>query len=93
MNLSSSNPSGVRYHAFQRHHNQQQHKSLLVKTPAKKAKSGFIDLGEEPTKVPEKKGTVAGAMALIVGTSIGSGLLALPQKASQAVTVPVPVFI
>lgn len=33
-----------------------------------------------------KKGTVAGAVALIVGTSIGSGILALPMKTSPAVT-------
>lgn len=32
-----------------------------------------------------KKGTVAGAVALIVGTSIGSGILALPKMASPAV--------
>ena len=32
-----------------------------------------------------KKGTIAGAVALIIGTSIGSGILALPQKASPAV--------
>ena len=38
------------------------------------------------SEVAEKKGTIAGAVALIIGTSIGSGLLALPQKALPAVT-------
>lgn len=32
-----------------------------------------------------KKGTIAGAVALIIGTSIGSGILALPQKTYPAV--------
>lgn len=40
---------------------------------------------EEPSKVAKKKGTIAGAVALIIGTSIGSGILALPKKASPAV--------
>lgn len=35
-----------------------------------------------------KKGTIAGAVALIVGTSIGSGILALPEKASPAGLIP-----
>ncbi|XP_071734567.1 uncharacterized protein [Rutidosis leptorrhynchoides] len=35
-----------------------------------------------------KKGTIAGAVALIVGTSIGSGILALPQKTSPAGLIP-----
>lgn len=38
-----------------------------------------------------KKGTIAGAVALIVGTSIGSGILALPEKASPAVTTSLSV--
>lgn len=46
-----------------------------------------MDLTEEEpaVKVAEKKGTIAGAVALIIGTSIGSGILALPKKASPAV--------
>ncbi|MED6207838.1 hypothetical protein PIB30_039386 [Stylosanthes scabra] len=36
----------------------------------------------------KKKGSVAGAVALIIGTSIGSGILALPQKASPAGFIP-----
>ncbi|XP_076895773.1 uncharacterized protein LOC143548527 [Bidens hawaiensis] len=35
-----------------------------------------------------KKGTVSGAVALIVGTSIGSGILALPHKTSPAGLLP-----
>lgn len=40
---------------------------------------------EEPTGIAKKKGSIAGAVALIIGTSIGSGILALPQKAYPAV--------
>ncbi|KAF5203792.1 Tryptophan/tyrosine permease [Thalictrum thalictroides] len=36
----------------------------------------------------EKKGTIVGAIALITGTSIGSGILAIPQKTSPAGFVP-----
>ncbi|KAF7820130.1 Tyrosine-specific transport protein [Senna tora] len=39
-------------------------------------------------KKKKKKGTIAGAMALIIGTSIGTGILALPHKASPAGFVP-----
>lgn len=41
----------------------------------------------QPVTAPEKKGTVAGAMAFIIGTSIGSGILALPEKASSSVSI------
>lgn len=51
---------------------------LAQKASAKKAKTG-------PVKETRKKGTIAGAIALIIGTSIGSGILALPEKASPAV--------
>ncbi|KAK4366527.1 hypothetical protein RND71_014407 [Anisodus tanguticus] len=39
---------------------------------------------EETQKSYKKKDTVASAVALIIGTSIGSGILALPQKTSPA---------
>ncbi|KAH7537413.1 hypothetical protein FEM48_Zijuj03G0089900 [Ziziphus jujuba var. spinosa] len=79
----------IKYRAFQlHHHHHQQKKLLLTEASAKKPKNGVSLLNEEPIKVPEKKGTVAGAVALIIGTSIGSGILALPQKASQAGLVP-----
>ncbi|KAJ6357920.1 hypothetical protein OIU78_005701 [Salix suchowensis] len=53
-----------------------------------KAKKIPVELSEEPVKATEKKGTIAGAVALIIGTSIGSGILALPQKASPAGVIP-----
>lgn len=40
----------------------------------------------QPVTESEKKGTVAGAVAFVIGTSIGSGILALPEKASPAVS-------
>lgn len=43
---------------------------------------------EETQRSCKKKGTVAGAVALIIGTSIGSGILALPQKTSPAGIIP-----
>lgn len=44
-----------------------------------------MKLIEEPVKVSKKnKGTIAGAVSLIVGTTIGSGVLALPLKTSPA---------
>ncbi|KAK6144817.1 hypothetical protein DH2020_021637 [Rehmannia glutinosa] len=39
---------------------------------------------DEPVKVSRKKGSIGGAIALIIGTSIGSGILALPKKTSPA---------
>nr|GMC77253.1 Tyrosine-specific transport protein [Ipomoea batatas] len=45
-------------------------------------------LSQEPNQISKKQGTVAGAVALIVGTSIGSGILALPKKTSPAGLVP-----
>ncbi|KAG5557483.1 hypothetical protein RHGRI_007651 [Rhododendron griersonianum] len=45
-------------------------------------------LGEEPPNLSKKKGTIGGAVALIIGTTIGSGILALPQKTSPAGLLP-----
>lgn len=45
----------------------------------------LIRVKKDPVKGDGIKGTIAGAVALIIGTSIGSGILALPQKASPAV--------
>ncbi|KAK3232415.1 hypothetical protein Dsin_004296 [Dipteronia sinensis] len=64
--------------------------NITRKGYATKAKKGLIQLEEEDEpmpiiKVDEKKGSIAGAVALVIGTSIGSGILALPQKASPAV--------
>lgn len=43
------------------------------------------ELETAPPNGLEPKGTVAGAVALIIGTVIGSGILALPKKTSPAV--------
>ncbi|KAK3005136.1 hypothetical protein RJ639_015673 [Escallonia herrerae] len=45
-------------------------------------------LKKEPIKVSKKKGTIAGAVALIIGTSIGSGILALPKETTPAGLLP-----
>ncbi|KAJ0102034.1 hypothetical protein Patl1_06123 [Pistacia atlantica] len=63
--------------------NKQEHK-LLISRKSYATKAIKLEQEEEPLKVVEKKGTVAGAVALVIGTSIGSGILALPQKASPA---------
>ncbi|PON34097.1 Tryptophan/tyrosine permease [Parasponia andersonii] len=75
----------IKYQSSYCLHQQQKNKLLVTKAPTKKAKSGEV--------ADEKKGTIAGAVALIIGTSIGSGILALPQKASQAGLVPSSVSI
>ena len=47
-----------------------------------------LSTDEKPKNdVSRKEGTVVGAVALIIGTSIGSGILALPKKASAAVKI------
>ena len=51
----------------------------------RKEGENLIQVEEEPVKGAGKKGTIAGAVLLIIGTSIGLGILALPQKASPAV--------
>lgn len=42
----------------------------------------------EPTELEKRdnSGTLTGAVSLIIGTTIGSGILALPQKTYTAVT-------
>ncbi|XP_019193212.1 PREDICTED: uncharacterized protein LOC109187473 [Ipomoea nil] len=57
-------------------------------TAARKETRCIEKLSQEPNKISKKQGTVAGAVALIVGTSIGSGILALPKKTSPAGLVP-----
>ncbi|KAH8497285.1 hypothetical protein H0E87_019821 [Populus deltoides] len=67
---------------------QQERREITTQRPlVTKAKKVPVELREEPAKVTGKKGTVAGAVALIIGTSIGTGILALPQKASPAVKI------
>ncbi|KAL3820014.1 hypothetical protein ACJIZ3_005919 [Penstemon smallii] len=48
----------------------------------------IINLRKDPLAISKKKGTIAGAVALIIGTSIGSGILALPKKTSPAGLLP-----
>lgn len=69
------------------YHQKEQSSPFARKNYAKKTKKNFIQSREEPAvaKVAKKKGTIAGAVALVIGTTIGSGILALPQKASPAV--------
>ncbi|XP_051121202.1 uncharacterized protein LOC127244761 isoform X2 [Andrographis paniculata] len=55
---------------------------------AKKNNIVRVRLRDGPAKFSKKKGSVSGAVALIVGTSIGSGILALPKKISAAGLLP-----
>ncbi|KAG6404652.1 hypothetical protein SASPL_136904 [Salvia splendens] len=54
----------------------------------KNKKLVIAKLGNVPVKISRKKGSIAGAVALIIGTSIGTGILALPKKTSPAGIVP-----
>ncbi|XP_073316306.1 uncharacterized protein [Primulina huaijiensis] len=56
----------------------------------KSKKDRFLTVSsrEDPAQISEKKGSVAGAVALVIGTSIGSGILALPKKTSPAGLLP-----
>ncbi|KAI6676502.1 hypothetical protein NL676_037298 [Syzygium grande] len=69
------------------HHAKKDHDPPWLRSKPARAKRGSeaVEAGEEGS---EKKGTMAGAVALIVGTSIGSGILALPKKASSAGLFP-----
>ncbi|GKB19744.1 tryptophan/tyrosine permease [Tanacetum coccineum] len=58
-----------------------------LKSTIKKLSKGE-DLSAEIVVSGTKKGSVAGAVALIIGTSIGSGILALPMKTSPAGLLP-----
>ncbi|CAI9091059.1 OLC1v1025978C1 [Oldenlandia corymbosa var. corymbosa] len=57
----------------------------LKLSPIRRRKCIVLNLQEESAK---KKGTIAGAISLIIGTSIGSGILALPKKTSPAGLLP-----
>ncbi|KAL5569308.1 hypothetical protein UlMin_025883 [Ulmus minor] len=81
-----------KYHAcysYNHHHQLKKNKKVLLSKASidEKAESGVFPSREEPEKA-EKKGTIAGAVALIIGTSIGIGILALPRKASPAGVLP-----
>ncbi|CAK9169592.1 unnamed protein product [Ilex paraguariensis] len=58
------------------------------KVSATKREKCLVELKEETVKVSKKEGTIAGAVALIIGTTIGSGILALPQKTAPAGLLP-----
>ncbi|XP_029127870.1 uncharacterized protein LOC109802731 isoform X2 [Cajanus cajan] len=68
----------------------QQQKPVIRRKPcARKAQKFSTGLSKKASKVAKKKeGTVAGAVALIIGTSIGTGILALPEKALPAGIIP-----
>ncbi|XP_010658409.1 uncharacterized protein LOC100251314 isoform X1 [Vitis vinifera] len=70
------------------HLQKEQRPWLTWKPSATKANRSVAELRKEPIKESKKKGTISGAVALIIGTSIGSGILALPQKAAPAGLVP-----
>ncbi|XP_022642237.1 uncharacterized protein LOC106759550 isoform X3 [Vigna radiata var. radiata] len=78
------------YHKYLCHlHWQQQKPVIRSKHYARKAQKFSNELSKETSKVAEKKeGTVVGAVALIIGTSIGTGILALPEKAFPAGIIP-----
>lgn len=76
--------------SFQHIQRRQEWVQKSLKISATKGKEYFANAKSEEQitqKIDKKKGTVAGAVALIIGTSIGSGILALPQKTSPAVTM------
>ncbi|XP_019247830.1 PREDICTED: uncharacterized protein LOC109227215 isoform X5 [Nicotiana attenuata] len=77
--------------SFQHSQRRQEWVQKSLKISATKGKEYFANAKSEEQitqKFDKKKGTVAGAVALIIGTSIGSGILALPQKTSPAGIIP-----
>ncbi|KAH9768279.1 hypothetical protein KPL71_011552 [Citrus sinensis] len=86
--LAYKSSQTIKDHSIMQHNQWRQEQKLsITRKPSylNKAKKGLIQLEEETIKNDQEKGTIAGAVALIIGTSIGSGILALPQKASPAV--------
>ncbi|XP_042952302.1 tyrosine-specific transport protein 2-like isoform X3 [Carya illinoinensis] len=79
--------SRISYYTCFCYQRQEQNSLFSRKSYAKMTKKCFAQLREEPTDIA-RKGSIAGAVALIIGTTIGSGILALPQKASPAGLVP-----
>ncbi|KAH7853794.1 hypothetical protein Vadar_006696 [Vaccinium darrowii] len=71
-------------------------RKVLVSVSTTRTWKCLSKLGEEPATtltLSKKKGTIAGAVALIIGTTIGSGILALPRKTSPAGLVPISITI
>ncbi|PIN00927.1 Amino acid transporter [Handroanthus impetiginosus] len=67
---------------------QQSHSLRFSGLKRRKKKFGIVSLKDENVKISKKKGSFGGAVALIIGTSIGSGILALPKKTSPAGLLP-----
>ncbi|KAK4279684.1 hypothetical protein QN277_011423 [Acacia crassicarpa] len=96
LNPTRTTPIGFRisnsYFTCLCYHHQKKAQSLFRKEPfgRKTKKWGFHRLVKNPSEAGDsnKKGSLAGAIALVIGTNIGSGMLALPQKASPAGFVP-----
>ncbi|KAH9768273.1 hypothetical protein KPL71_011552 [Citrus sinensis] len=89
--LAYKSSQTIKDHSIMQHNQWRQEQKLsITRKPSylNKAKKGLIQLEEETIKNDQEKGTIAGAVALIIGTSIGSGILALPQKASPAGIFP-----
>ncbi|KAF3327118.1 Tyrosine-specific transport protein 1 [Carex littledalei] len=63
-------------------------KTPIISVRAKERIEESINAGFSVTKDPEKRGSIAGAVSLIIGTSIGSGILAIPEKTSPAGFIP-----
>ncbi|KAI3901487.1 hypothetical protein MKW92_007474 [Papaver armeniacum] len=62
-------------------------KAFLLRASKNTAKVTDVVL-DGSTKNKKKNGSIVGAVALIIGTSIGSGILELPRKTSPAGFVP-----
>ncbi|XP_028796933.1 uncharacterized protein LOC114752359 isoform X1 [Neltuma alba] len=102
LNLPRITPTGFRisnsYFTCICYHRQKKPNSLFRKEPfggKTKKNWGHHQLVKNPSEASDKKkkGSLAGAIALVIGTSVGSGILALPQKASPAGFVPSSVSI
>ncbi|XP_078152317.1 uncharacterized protein LOC144547522 isoform X2 [Carex rostrata] len=63
-------------------------KRSIMSVRARERIEESIKAGFSVTKDPEKRGSIAGAVSLIIGTSIGSGILAIPEKTSPAGFIP-----
>ncbi|GAB4854929.1 hypothetical protein Ancab_023517 [Ancistrocladus abbreviatus] len=88
-NGNSSNYAYAYPAAFGHHHPPQFKNPLLLARKTSKQQKALKQ--EDPSNDNAEtghKGTIAGAVALIIGTSIGSGILALPKKISPAGFVP-----
>ncbi|KAL5998378.1 hypothetical protein ACLOJK_009318, partial [Asimina triloba] len=79
-------PPKIEFAELQRNPKELQRAVSCKRSLMRKAGENEAELINDSPK--EKKGTMAGAVALIVGTSIGSGILALPKRTSPAGFIP-----